>query len=150
MDCVGTVSDPSGPDGVVADFAAARPYDAKSIALLQRLLRQFDLDLFPIFVLNVEIGFNEREFDWAIHSESRPFVTLVLESEIGLVGVLRRVYDVVNDRILAAHNHPIHASHTRVPTFFRTNQSPSLPSIRWDLTGKRGRDKQEQQYGKWQ
>ena len=47
----------------------------KSIPLLNRFLCHLNLNLFPAFVLNVEIGFSEREFDRAIHGEGGPLVT---------------------------------------------------------------------------
>ena len=114
----------------------SHPESGKLAALLQRFLRQFDLDLFPVFILNVEIGFNEYEFDRAIYRESRPFVTLVPESEVGFVDVCWSVYDVMNDWILAANNRPVHTGYTGVPTLLGAAQGSGLPRICRNLGSK--------------
>jgi len=111
--------------------------------LLQRFLRQFDLDLFPVFILDVEIGFSERKFDRAIHGESGPFVALVPEGEIGFVDLCWSVYDVMNDWILAANNHPVHTGYTGVPTFLGAAQGSGLPRICRNLGSKTEGEKQQ-------
>src|ERR1700733_7762527 len=81
--------------------------NGESMALLQCFLGQSQFDFFAVLILHIHIRFHEGELDRAVDGDGGLLVARVPENEIGVIGVRRCVYNVVDDWILASNEHAL-------------------------------------------